>query len=85
MLAEDYRQRPIRLLPKERSCAAYVATGRKGIIKRIIKRKPLIKLLVNTTQKARDSKEWVRRHRPPRTKFGCPLCKIPLCLRGPYW
>jgi len=44
-----------------------------------------MELSVNTTQKSRDSKEWVRRQRPPRTQYGCPLYKIPLCKRGPYW
>ena len=47
--AEDYGQRPIQFLLKERSCAACVSVGRKGIIKRPIKRKPLIELSVNTT------------------------------------
>ena len=82
---EDHGQGPIRILPKQRSCAACVATGRKGIIKRKARRKPLIKLSVNTTQKPRDSKEWARRCCPPITKYGCQLCKIPLCMRGPCW
>ena len=81
--AEDHGQRPIQLLLKERSCAACVSAGRKGTIERPTRRKPLMKPLVNTTQKSRDSKEWARRRRPPRTRFGCPLYKIPLYLYRP--
>ena len=84
-VVEDHRQGPIRILPKQRSCAAYVAAGRKGIIERKAHRKPLIELLVITTQKPRDSKEWARRRCPPMTKYGCQLCKILLCIHGPCW
>jgi len=42
--AEDYGQGPIRILPKQRSCAACVTAGRKGIIKRKARRKPLMEL-----------------------------------------
>ena len=82
--AKDHGQGPVRLFPKKPSCAACVAVGR-GSIKEELERKPLIELSVNTTQKARDSKEWVRRRRPPRTRFGCTLCNIPLCKEGPCW
>jgi len=47
--AEEHGQRPIQFLPKERSYAACVAAGRKRIIKRTAKRKPLMELSVNTT------------------------------------
>ena len=82
---KDYGQGPIRILLKQRSCAACVAAGRKGTIERKASRKPLTELLVNITQKPRDSKEWARRCRPPMTKHRCQLCKIPLCMRGPCW
>jgi len=54
--AEEYGQRPVRLGNKQRSCAACVTAGRKTAIKPEV-RKPLIELLVHTTQKSRDSKE----------------------------
>jgi len=82
--AEEHGQRPVRLGNKQRSCAACVTAGRKTKIKPEV-RKPLMELSVNTTQKSRDSKEWVRRRRPPKTKLGCPLCNIHLCAHGPCW
>lgn len=82
--AEEHGRRPIRISTKQRSCAACVTAGRKTSYERK-PRKPLMELSVYTTQKSRDSKEWARRRRPPRTQFGCSLCKIPLCARGPCW
>ena len=81
---EEYRQGPVRLFPKKPSYAAYITAGR-DTTKEGFKRKSLMELSVNTTQKPRDSKEWVRRRRPPRTRFGCALYNIPLCKEGPYW
>jgi hypothetical protein len=82
--AEEYRQRPVRLGNKQRSYIACVTAGRKTIIKPEV-RKPLMELSVHTTQKSRDSKEWVRRRRPLKTKLGCPLCNIHLYAYGPCW
>ena len=83
-LVEEHGQRPIWLGNKQRSYVACVSAGRKTTIKPKA-RKPLMKLSVNTIQKPRDSKEWVRRRRPPKTKLGCPLCNIHLCAHGPCW
>ncbi|KAF2813863.1 uncharacterized protein BDZ99DRAFT_553863 [Mytilinidion resinicola] len=33
----------------------------------------------------RERKGWKRRHRPPRTSYGCSVCRIPLCTRGKCW
>jgi hypothetical protein len=63
---EEHGQGPVQLFPKEPSCAACVTAGR-DTVKEGFKRKPLIELLVNIIQKSRDSKEWVRRRRPPKT------------------
>ena len=40
-------------------------------------RKPLAGLSLNITRKARDSEEWGRRERAPRTLFSCSIYKIP--------
>ena len=80
--AEEHGQRPVRLGNKQQSYTACVTAGRKTIIKPKV-RKPLMELSVNTTQKSCDSKEWVRRRRPLKTKLGCPLCNIHLCAHGP--
>ena len=50
-------------------------------VQRIGRRKPLSELLPNTTMQARDSKEWERRKRAPKTNFGCSICKIPFCRK----
>jgi hypothetical protein len=63
---EEHGQGPIQLFPKKPSCAAYITIGR-DTTKEGFKRKSLMELSVNTTQKPHDSKEWVRRRRPPRT------------------
>ena len=44
-------------------------------------RKALGKLSPNTTRKPRDSEQWKRPERAPRTLFGCSICKIPFCKR----
>ena len=49
-------------------------------------RKPLADLSMNTTMKRReDSTGWKRRVRPPRTSWGCSVCNIPFCTKGPCW
>jgi len=49
-------------------------------------RKPLADLSINTTQKKReDSEGWKRRKKPPRTLYGCLVCDILFCTRGPCW
>ena len=49
------------------------------------RRKPLADLSINTTHKPRDSQEWERPKRAPRTLYGCSVCKIPLCVKPGCW
>jgi len=55
--AEEHRQEPVRIFSKQPSYTAYVAARRGSIIEKKVCRKPLIELLVNTTQKSRDGKQ----------------------------
>jgi hypothetical protein len=54
-------------------------------VQRMGRRKALSELLPNTTMQARDSEEWERRKRAPRTNFGCSICKIPFCRKDECW
>ena len=46
----------------------------------------LTNLSNNTTRKKReDSRGWKRRLRPPRTNFGCTVCRIPFCTASRCW
>ena len=82
--AELHKQGPIKVFKKDKSYAACIATKRKY---RNLKkpRKALMDLSINTIRKPHNSKDWVRPTRPPRTKWGCLLYKIPLYQDGPYW
>ena len=44
---------------------------------------PLMEFSVSIIQKSHNSKEWVRRRRPLKTKLGCSLCNIHLCMHRP--
>jgi len=65
--AEEHGQEPIRIFSKQPSCATCVTARRGSIIEKKAYQKPLMDLSVNTTQKSRNSKQWARRQRPPRT------------------
>ena len=67
------------------ACAACLQAGRKTQVQRIGRRKPLCELSLNTIKKPRNSEAWKRPQRFLRTKFGCRLCRIPLCKTGPCW
>jgi hypothetical protein len=60
-------------------------TRRHTQVQRMGRRKALSELLPNTTMQARDSEEWERRKRAPRTNFGCSICKIPFCRKDECW
>ena len=79
-----HRQGPIKVFKKDKSYTAYIAAKKKSTNPKK-PRKALIDLSINTVRKPHDSKDWVRPTRPPRTKWGCLLCKIPLCQDGPCW
>jgi hypothetical protein len=70
---------------KLQNCSACVEGGRKSDIEHIGRRKPLADLSINTTRKPRDSQEWERPKRAPRTLYGCSVCKIPLCVKPGCW
>ena len=75
----------IKLFPREVHCSACIEAGRHTQVQRTGGRKALSELSPNTTKKPRDSKEWERRARPPRTLFGCSICKIPFCRKDDCW
>ena len=75
----------IKLFDKEVNCSACVEAGRHTQVQCMGRRKALSELSPNTTMKPRDSKEWERRGRAPRTHFGCSICKIPFCRNDDCW
>ena len=75
----------IKLTDKEAQCSACIEAGRHTQVQRMGRRKTLSDLSPNTTRKPRDSKEWERRGRAPRTCFGCSICKIPFCRKDECW
>ena len=75
----------IKLSNKDVNCSACVEAGRYTQVERQGGRKPLSDLSPNTTRKPRDSKEWERRGRAPRTRFGCSICKILFCRNDACW
>ena len=75
----------IKLFLREVHCSACIEAGRRTQEQCIERRKALSELSPNTTRKPRDSKEWERRARPPRTHFGCSICKIPFCRKDDCW
>lgn len=83
--AVEHGYKPEKINEKEVACAAYLQVERKTQIKRAGRRKPLCELSLNTTKRPRNSDAWKRPQRAPRTKFGCRLCRIPLCRTGPCW
>ena len=72
------------LFRNHRGCVAYIVASRKSSNTKH-PRKPLIELLINTIKKPRDSKDWKRPKCLPMTRNGCPLYKIPLCMKGTCW
>ena len=83
--AVEHGYKPEKINEKPMACSACLEAGRKSSIKKLSARKPLCELSQNTTRKPRDSRDWKRPLRAPRTQFGCRLCKIPLCKTGPCW
>ena len=80
-----YGYKAVKINRKQKTCSACLAVGRKSCIKKLLNRKPLCELSVNTTKRPRDSKDFKRPQRAPRTTYGCKLCRIPLCKDGPCW
>ena len=80
--AKEHGQGPMWIFSKQQSCAVCVRASRKASIE-LKARKPLIELSESTIQKPHGSKDWVRRQRPPRTRFSYSLYKIRLCKIGP--
>ena len=84
--------RPVRehkhkkLWQKQVYCSACLEAGRTTATPHYGARKPLADLSTNTTMKSReDSRGWKRRSRPPRTNWGCSVCRIPFCTRTQCW
>ena len=75
-----------RLWRKQAFCSGCLEAKRTTLIPHKAARKPLADLFINTTMKKReDSTGWKRRARPPRTTWGCSVCRIPFCTNGPCW
>ena len=82
-LAKEHGQGPVLLFRNYRGYIACIAASRKlSNIKYL--RKSFIELSINTIKKPRDSKDWKRPKRPLRTRNGCSLYKILLCIKGTY-
>ena len=65
-----------------KECKACMAQGRTAQASG--KRIAMQELSVNSVRIKEDG-EKVRRARPPRTRYGCSVCQIHLCQRGPCW
>ena len=75
----------VKLFDEAINCSACIEAGRRAEESSMGRRKALSELSQNTTRKPRDSKEWQRRKRAPRTHFGCSICKIPFCRKDDCW
>ena len=75
----------VKLFDEAVNCSACIEAGRHTRTERLETRKVLSELSPNTTRKSRDSEEWGRRKRAPRTQYGCSICKIPLCAEDECW
>ena len=75
----------IKISHKPVHCSACATASRYTQVEHVGRRKALSELSPNTTRKPRDSKEWDRRRRLPRTLFGCSICKIPFCRNDDCW
>jgi hypothetical protein len=80
-----YGYKSVRINKTQKTYSACLTAGRKSCIKKLSNRKPLCKLSVNTIKRSRDSKDFKRPQKSPRTTYGCRLCRIPLCKKGPCW
>lgn len=70
---------------KPKNCSACIQAQRSSQEHHKRLRKPLSKLSPNTVRKPRDSKDWKRPLRAPRTHFGCKICRIPFCRKDECW
>ena len=75
----------IKISSKPTNCSACIEAGRKSQVEHRGSRKPLSSLSVNTVKKPRDSSDWKRPRRAPRTLYGCSECKIPFCNKDECW
>ena len=55
-----YRYKLVRINKTQKTYSACLVVGRKSYIKKLLNRKPLYKLSVNTTKRSRDSKDFKR-------------------------
>jgi hypothetical protein len=80
----EHGYKPEKINTKHIACSACLEAGRKASKKVISRRKPLAELSKNTVRKSNKG-NWKRPQRAPRTRFGCRLCRIPLCKEGGCW
>ena len=70
---------------KQVFCSAYTELHHPRVIKRPGAHKPLADLSTNTTIKLREDSRGQKRHtRPPKTRQGCSVYRIPFYIIGPY-
>lgn len=81
----EHGYKPERINTKHVACSACLEAGRKASKEVISRRKPLAELSKNTVRKLSNEGDWKRPQRAPRTRFGCRLCRIPLCKEGGCW
>jgi hypothetical protein len=55
-----YGYKAVKINQKQKACSACLAAGRKSRIKKLLNRKPLYELSVNTTKRPRNSKDFKR-------------------------
>jgi hypothetical protein len=82
---EFHGYKPEKINDKLVTCSACLEAGRKAS-QRLSRRKPLVELSASSVRRnSGNSNSRQRRQRAPKTRFGCRLCRIPLCERGPCW
>jgi hypothetical protein len=82
---EDHKLVKLFTRRKQKYCSACIEAGSKTQIQHRGRRKPLSDLSPNTTRKPRNSKDWRRPRRAPRTLYGCSVCRIPFCRKDGCW
>ena len=81
----DHGEKPTRLGNKAKNCVVCVSNGRTmSESSQRPKRKPLQELSRNTTKLAAH-REQRRRNQYARGLYGCELCNMHICKKGPCW
>ena len=76
----NHGYKPVIINRVDKTCSACAEAGRRNTIIRSSGRKPLHKLSHNSVVRRGKDLECLKR--TPCTRFGCRLCRIPLCQSG---